>query len=131
MGVFTPCHTVTMHSVLRHLRSTALWLALACALSAPVWADDRSDHDQARAAMESGQVLPLKTVLDQLERQRPGKVLEVELERKGNGWVYEIKQLEAGGQLIRIKLDARTAQIINIKHGKVARPDDERARPSR
>ena len=81
--------------------------------------------------MESGQVLPLKTVLDQLERQRPGKVLEVELERKGNGWVYEIKQLEAGGQLVRIKLDARTAQIINIKHGKVARPDDERARPSR
>jgi hypothetical protein len=95
MGVFTPSHTVTMHSVLRHLRSTALWLALGCALSAPVWADDRSDHNQARAAMESGQVLPLKTVLDQLERQRPGKVLEVELERKGGGWVYEIKQLES------------------------------------
>ena len=131
MGFFNPRHTAIMHTAPRHLRSTAFWLALMCVLSAPVWADDRSDHNQARAAMESGQVLPLKTVLDQLERQRPGKVLEVELERKGNGWVYEIKQLEAGGQLVRIKLDARTAQIINIKHGKVAQPDDERARPSR
>lgn len=115
MDVFTPGHTVTMHPVLRHLRSTAFWLALACVLSAPVWADDRSDHNQARAAMESGQVLPLKTVLDQLERQRPGKVLEVELERKGSGWFYEIKQLEAGGQLVKLKVDAKTGELLQSK----------------
>lgn len=115
---------------LHRLLGVVVWLALGV-LPLTTGASERDDHNQARAAMESGQVLPLKTVLDHLERQRPGSVLEVELERKSGGWVYEIKQLEAGGQLVRIRLDARTAQIIGIKHGKVAPPDDDRARPSR
>ena len=106
------------------------WLALAV-LPATTWASERDDHNKARAAMESGQVLPLKTVLDQLERQRPGHVLEVELERKSSGWVYEIKQLEAGGQLVRIKLDARTAQILGVKNGKLSPSDDGHPRPPR
>lgn len=106
-------------------------LALGMLLPAASWASDRSDHDLARTAMETGQVLPLKTVLAHLERQRPGNVLEVELERKGSGWVYEIKQLEAGGQLARIKLDAKTGQILGVKGGKGAPADDEHARTPR
>lgn len=108
------------------LARVAAWLALGLMLPAWSLADDRSDHNLARAAMESGQVLPLKTVLSQLERQRPGNVLEVELERKARGWVYEIKQLEAGGQLARIKLDAQTAQILDVRSGKPPRSADER-----
>lgn len=105
----------------------ATCLLLAAAGAAPALGSERDDHNLARAAMESGQVLPLKTVLAQLERERPGTVLEVELERKASGWVYEIKQLEAGGQLARIKLDARTAQILDVKGGKPPRAPDERA----
>lgn len=115
----------------QRLTCIAAWLALGMLLPAASWASDRGDHDLARTAMESGQVLPLKTVLAHLERQRPGNVLEVELERKGSGWVYEIKQLEAGGQLARIKLDARTAQILSVKGGKGSSADDEHTRPTR
>lgn len=115
---------------LHKLLCVMAWLAVGT-LPAATWASERDDHYQARAAMESGQVLPLKTVLERLERLRPGNVLEVELERKSNGWVYEIKQLEAGGQLVRIKLDARTAQILGIKNGKRSPPDDDHTRPPR
>lgn len=109
------------------LTGLATCLLLAAAGAAPALGSERDDHNLARAAMESGQVLPLKTVLAQLERERPGTVLEVELERKASGWVYEIKQLEAGGQLARIKLDARTAQILDVKGGKPPRAPDEHA----
>ena len=108
------------------LTGLAACLLLVAVSTAPALGSERDDHNLARAAMESGQVLPLKTVLAQLERERPGTVLEVELERKASGWVYEIKQLEAGGQLARIKLDARTAQILDVKGGKPPRAPDER-----
>ena len=109
-------------------------LALAMFMPGPCLADDRDDHNQARTAMESGEVLPLKTVLERLERLRPGSVLEVELERKSGRWVYDIKQLEVGGQMARIRLDAKTAEILGIRNGKTPQRDDDRpdtVRPSR
>ena len=115
----------------QRLTCIAAWLALGMLLPAASRASDRGDHDLARTAVESGQVLPLKTVLAHLERQRPGNVLEVELERKGSGWVYEIKQLEAGGQLARIKLDAKTGQILGVKGAKGGPADDDHAHPHR
>jgi uncharacterized membrane protein YkoI len=71
-----------------------------------------SDHDRARAALEAGQVLPLRTLLGQLEREHPGQVLEVELEQSHGRWVYEIKLLQPGGRLARLELDARTGEVL-------------------
>ncbi|MEY2654092.1 MAG: hypothetical protein RLZZ524_1120 [Pseudomonadota bacterium] len=83
------------------------------ALVTPARADD--DHDRARAAVASGQVLPLRKVLEALERQQPAgqpapQVLEVELEERRGRWHYEIKLLQADGRVTKIRLDARTAE---------------------
>lgn len=99
------------------------WLAaaLALALSSPwAWADD-SDQDRARAAVQAGQVLPLKTVLERLEREHPGQVLEVELEQDDGRWIYEIKLLQPGGRLVKLELDAASAELLRRQ---------ERAHPS-
>lgn len=91
-------------------------LLLACSfLAAPAWASDRDDHERALQAVQSGQVLPLTTVLERLGRQHPGQVLEVELERDGGQWIYEIKLLSADGQLLKLKLDAGTAAVVRMK----------------
>ena len=89
------------------------WLAavLALALSSP-WALADSDQDRARAAVQAGQVLPLKTVLERLEREHPGQVLEVELEQDDGRWIYEIKLLQPGGRLVKLELDAATAAVL-------------------
>ncbi len=89
---------------------------LACSfLAAPVWASDRDDHERAMQAVQSGQVLPLTTVLERLGREHPGQVLEVELERDYGQWIYEIKLLSADGQLLKLKLDAGTAAVLGMK----------------
>lgn len=85
----------------------ALW-----PVSGPL-ASERADHDQARQAMEAGHILPLQTVIQRLARERPGHLLEVELERKGTRWVYEIKLLEPNGRLVKLKLDARTGALLD------------------
>jgi hypothetical protein len=74
-----------------------------------------NDQDQARAAVQAGKVLPLKTVLERLERDHPGQVLEVELEQDDGRWIYEIKLLQPGGRLVKLELDAAGGEVLRRK----------------
>lgn len=81
------------------------------------WAD--ADHDRARRALETGAVLPLGTILERIERDHPGQVIDVELDLEKHGgverWVYEIKLLRKGGALVKLEVDARTGVVISRK----------------
>ncbi|MBL7090537.1 MAG: PepSY domain-containing protein [Acidovorax sp.] len=97
------------------------WRLAACVLCAaalavpPAGASGKDDHDRARQAVQAGQVLPLPTVLERLMREVPGQVLEVELEPERDRWIYEIKLLTPAGQLTKVKLDARTAEVLRVQ----------------
>ena len=89
---------------------------LAAACPGVSQARGRDDHERARQAVESGQILPLKAILARVEREAPGEVLEVELEQQDHGaWVYELKVLQPGGVLTRLKLDARTGALLKTR----------------
>ncbi len=107
----------------------AVWLALALAALAwqPVQADEKPDHERARAAVQAGEVMPLPALLERLQRSHPGQVLELELERDDGQWVYEVKLLQPQGQLLRLKLDARTGEVLSAKRRDAKPP---RARPA-
>ena len=121
---FFSCRPPRARPVLR--KALAACVCGACALAVlPVAASDKHDHDRARQAVQAGQVLPLPTVLDHLQREVPGQVLEVELEQERSGWIYEIKLLTPAGQLTKVKLDARTAQVLQIKSRDDHRPRRE------
>jgi hypothetical protein len=80
----------------------------------PARADD--DHDRAREALRAGQVLPLNVVLERLQREHPGQVLDVELERDRAGrWIYEIKLLQTGGRRVKLDVDAATGKLLQRK----------------
>ncbi|MBI1888032.1 MAG: PepSY domain-containing protein [Nitrosomonadales bacterium] len=78
-------------------------------------AGDNHDHDRARRALEAGEILPLRTILERVEHDHPGRVMEVDLERKDTGWRYEIKLLRGDGALIKLKIDARDGTVLGIK----------------
>lgn len=77
-----------------------------------------SDHDRARKAVELGEVMPLQQILQKISKDYPGQVLEVELERENQAWIYEIKQLSAGGVLTKLEVDAKTGAVIKQKSKK-------------
>jgi hypothetical protein len=54
-------------------------------------------------------------VLKRLRRTHPGQVLELELERDDGRWIYEVKLLQANGQLLKLDVDAATAQVMQAK----------------
>ncbi len=98
------------------------------AVPATVVARDREDHDRARQAVESGQVMPLKALLARVEREHPGQVLEIELEREDGMWLYEIKLLQPGGVLNKLKLDARTGAVVKSRAQRAGSRERERGR---
>lgn len=106
-------HTSTWRRLAWHL-GLALLVGMRAAHA------DQGDHERARAALEAGEVLPLKTILERLERVYPGQVLDVELEREskashedgGRRWVYKLKVLRPGGALVKFKVDARDGTLL-------------------
>ncbi len=92
------------------------------------FAADHADHDRARQAVEVGDVLPLRTILERVEREYPGQVMEVELDQEKGQWVYEIKLLRKGGALMKLKILARDGTILGFKekNGKPHRQGEPR-----
>ena len=98
-----------------HLKRALAFLVLWGLAQSPAWPNDSRDHERARAAVEAGQVLPLPTLLERLRRTHPGQVLELELEQEDGRWIYEVKLLQASGQLLKLDVDAATAQVLRVR----------------
>ena len=90
-----------------------LIFALCLLIAVPVMAGD--DHEKARKALESGQVLPLQQILQKISKDYPAQVIEIDLEHKWNGWIYEIKQIGPDGSLSKLEVDAKTGAVLKQK----------------
>lgn len=125
------------HRFLRRVGAGWLGIALALLGAAPgAHADEHRadrpghDHDRARAAVQAGEVLPWPTVFDRLQRTHPGQVLDLELEREDGRWIYEVRLLQADGRLLKLEVDARTAEVIEVRRkGRHDRSRHDAGRP--
>lgn len=107
-----------------------LAFAAVAALTAPLLAlpvtsvaHDR-DHEDARRALLSGEVLSLRQVLDIVAREYPGEPVEVEFERDDGIYLYELKVLQPSGRIIKMKVDAASGKIISVKARNGKKEDD-------
>ena len=98
--------------VTRRLWCAVVAVALVVGLAGLTVAQADDDHDQARAALRAGEVLPLQTVLNRIATAYPGRVLAIKLERDDGVWVYEVKLLQSQGRLLKLDLDARTGAVL-------------------
>lgn len=75
----------------------------------------QEDHDDARHALKSGQIVALTEIIEQVEERFDGRIIEVELLRdtaSGGNFVYEVELLSSAGDLIQLFFDARTGTPI-------------------
>lgn len=103
------------------MRTTlALFLVIAVALPAgAALGRDRGrrgdDQEQARAALQRGEVLPIARILALVAQYLPGDVIEVKLEQRRDRLRYEIKVLTQTGRVRELMLDARDGAFITIE----------------
>ncbi len=83
-------------------------------LAAPASAD-RDDHDRARIALEAGEILPLSDILASASAERPGRVIEIELERDDGRWIYELEFVSPDGQLYEMEIDAASGTVLEVE----------------
>lgn len=108
---------------IRPIRRFAVPFSLLVALAAltatlsPRALADHDDHLEARALLQRGQILPLSRILQIVQQQMPGDVIEVELDHGKHGWEYEVKVLTASGQVRKVKLNAGTGAVRKVKDG--------------
>lgn len=74
-----------------------------------------SDHERAHALLEKGEILSLTEILSKTSSQVPGKLLAIELEEKDNRITYEIEFLRSDGVVMKMYVDAKTAEIISLE----------------
>jgi len=119
-----------MAQLLSPRRWLALPLCLALLAGGSAAQAGEEDHERARKALEAGEVLPLKTILERVERTYPGQVMDVELEREreasGERWIYKVKVLRTGGALVKLKVDARDGTVRGSKPSRTPAPAGER-----
>lgn len=92
--------------------STNILLAVMFIMALPIPAMADGDHEQARRLVESGDILPLETILEWHQTTAPGEILEIEFETEHGLPVYEIEWLNKDGQVIEWLIDARSGKRI-------------------
>ncbi|MEE8533048.1 MAG: hypothetical protein V3S95_05785 [Alphaproteobacteria bacterium] len=103
----------------------ALYMALATAiftLSLPVGAV-AGEHDSLPRLYKDGEIVSLGQILDCVRRAYAGQVLATGLaegRRTGHRvrWVYSVKLLTPQGNVLMLRLDAKTMDILEVRgHG--------------
>ena len=88
-------------------------LSLA-ATGVPALAGD-DDHVNARKLRESGEIMPFEKIIERARAEKPGEVLETELDREHGRYVYEVEIVDEAGQVWEIKLDAKTGKLMKME----------------
>jgi len=92
-------------------------LLTAAALSASIaltFAEDAATPDVAEL-LRSGELLSQEAIIKRATEQHPGKVTEVELERKDGRYVYEIDIVGENGTKTEFSLDAKSGEMLSSK----------------
>lgn len=80
------------------------------------WEDDDHAYDRALRAVSAGETLPVSELLQRLEEQIPGEVVDIEFEREHGRWVYEFKVIDQAGRLLEVYMDAKSGEVLSAEH---------------
>ena len=78
-------------------------------------ADGRLRQNEVRQLRESGKILPMEEILTRVRRIQPGQVVEIELEREKDTYLYEVKVIDEKDKIHKLELDAGNGEVLRRK----------------
>ena len=73
------------------------------------------DHEQIRRLKESGKIRSLESVLEEIRRDYPGRIIEIELDDDDGSYTYELELVNKQGVVWDLEIDARTGKLLEKK----------------
>lgn len=74
------------------------------------------DHERARRLQQAGEILSLEAVLEHVSIAPDSRLLEAELERAGDRWIYELEVLGPDGRVREHRVDAATGEVLGVEN---------------
>lgn len=71
------------------------------------------DINNVMELKQSGEILPLESILDRVRELQPGRVIEIELEDDDGRYIYEMEVVDDSGVVWDIDVDARTGKLLD------------------
>lgn len=87
-------------------------LAAAFAWPLPAHADD---EQRIRQLQRSGEILSLEHIFDRARKIKPGRIVDVDLDKDDGRYTYEIELLQSNGQVWEMEFDARTGELLQLE----------------
>lgn len=112
--------TTTIRTLIAAVFGACLSTSL-CVLAA----DDAGVEDVARL-QQSGEILSQEAILQRAQAAHSGKVTEIELEREGDAYVYDIDLVDEKGVETELKFDAKTGELLGSKVEDADDDDDKK-----
>jgi len=112
--------SLAMARSIKNLATLLLVAAAAYPITAAAGEDGEQEteserREAVRSAVEQGHIKPLSELLKDIQKRLPGKIIGVEAEQKGRGWIYEFRVIDTTGRLYEVSVDAATAEILKIE----------------
>lgn len=82
------------------------WVVLLLAVHA-------NDHNVAKQLKDTGDIMPLATILNTIRTTHLGQVLEVELQHQHGGPVYRVELVDAQGVVWYLRFDATRGTLLH------------------
>lgn len=96
--------------------SLLIFGALSFSIAGFADSDSRKpSHEEAREALTQGKILPLSVILDRARQDFDAPMIEVEFEREGDRYIYEIVLIDHDGAITELYFDASNAQLLKIE----------------
>lgn len=81
----------------------------------PATHNRQSFNDLVRQLVASGEVEPLREVLEAVRKSAAGDVVAIKLHHQKPHWVYHVRVLKADGRRVDLDIDGKTLKIIEGK----------------
>lgn len=75
-------------------------------------------HDEVRDRVRSGEFVSLSVIRKKIQSSYPGRIVDVQLlvpKREGINFLYDVKVLTKSGKVLSVKVDAKSAKIVDVK----------------
>jgi uncharacterized membrane protein YkoI len=75
-------------------------------------------HDQVRDKVRDKDILSLSVIKKAVQKNYPGRIVDVRFlipKREGINYLYDVRVLTKSGKLLSVKMDAKSAQIVDVK----------------
>lgn len=96
-------------------RALTFFTVLLCSASALAPIAHADDNKSIRQLQRSGEILSLEQIFDRARKVKPGRIVDVDLDKDDGRYIYEIELLESSGKVWEMEFDARTGELLQLE----------------